>query len=132
MDAYSSARSADFQSAADQSSVALMEFRLPDRPGAITAALELIAEFGLNISFMSSHADGSGYQRFRMGLLVNGGGVPDEFMRRANAILSRARAGRRQRRARNYDTAAYSSSSFVSGLAGRMGLAADKRDELDD
>ena len=48
-----------FQSAADQSSVALMEFRLPDRPGAITAVLELIAEFGLNISFMSSHADGS-------------------------------------------------------------------------
>lgn len=117
-----------FQSAADQSSVALMEFRLPDRPGAITAVLELIAEFGLNISFMSSHADGSGYQRFRMGLLVNGGGVPDEFMRRANAIcpareLDYASVGR------NYDNSIFYS-SFVSGLAGRMGLAADKRDEL--
>ena len=117
-----------FQSAADQSSVALMEFRLPDRPGAITAVLELIAEFGLNISFMSSHADGSGYQRFRMGLLVNGGGVPDEFMRRANAIcpareLDYASAGR------SYDNSIFYS-SFVSGLAGRIGLAADKRDEL--
>lgn len=116
------------QSAADESSVALMEFRLTDKPGTVTAVLELIAEFGLNISFMSSHADGSGYQRFRMGLLVNGHGVPEGFMRRANAIcpareLDYASVGR------NYDNSIFYS-SFVSGLAGRMGLAADKRDEL--
>ena len=116
------------QSAAGESSVSLMEFRLEDKPGTVTAVLELIAEFGLNISFMSSHEDGSGYQRFRMGLLVNGHGIPAEFMRRANAICP-TRELDYSSVSRNYDNSIFYS-SFVNGLAGRMGLGADKRDEL--
>ena len=63
--------------------VILMEFRLPDRPGAVMPVLELIHEYHFNISYISSQADGSGYQSFKMGLYVNDGNDITEFAHRA-------------------------------------------------
>ena len=53
-----------------RSTVLLLEFYLRDVPGTVTAVLELIQAYRFNISYISSQADGSGFQRFKMGLLV--------------------------------------------------------------
>ena len=49
----------------------LLEFKLQDIPGSVTAVLELIPQFQFNISYISSQDEGgSGYQPFQLGLLV--------------------------------------------------------------
>ena len=115
------------QGAARHQGIALLEFLLPDVPGSVTAVLELIAQNGMNISFISSHSDGSGFQRFRMGLLLRDGILPPGFMELANAICSTRELD--YGRGRNYDNSIFYS-SFVSALAGRMDLAPERRDEL--
>lgn len=50
--------------------VLLVEFVLRDVPGAVQPVLELIHRHQLNISYINSHEDGSGYQNFRMGLFL--------------------------------------------------------------
>ena len=51
-------------------SVILLEFRLRDVPGSVTAVLELISEFSFNISYISSQENGSDYQYFKMGIVA--------------------------------------------------------------
>ena len=46
--------------------VILIEFRLRDRPGVVQPVLHLISSFRFNISYISSQADGTDYQNFRM------------------------------------------------------------------
>ena len=48
----------------------LMEFRLPDVPGALVPVLELISRYDLNISYMSSQENGTAYQYYKMGLFI--------------------------------------------------------------
>ncbi|MDR2854880.1 MAG: hypothetical protein LBV40_01815 [Methanomicrobiales archaeon] len=50
--------------------VILLEFRLPDRPGAVVPILEIINQYDFNISYMSSEENGTDYQFFKMGLYV--------------------------------------------------------------
>ncbi|MBR3999033.1 MAG: Zn-dependent hydrolase, partial [Clostridia bacterium] len=64
-------------------SVLLVEFRLKDEPGTLRPVLELIRQYGLNISFISSQTDGSGYQAFKMGLFVENGREMSQFMHEA-------------------------------------------------
>ncbi len=54
-----------------QMTVLLVEFKLPDRPGAVTPVLEILSRHKINISYMSSQANGSAYQNFKMGLLID-------------------------------------------------------------
>ena len=80
------------------------------------------------ISYISSHEDGSGYQRFRMGLLTDADTPLDEFVHQANAlcpthILDLSQLGR------NYDNSVFYA-SFVGGLARCMGLGPDSTSEL--
>ena len=55
----------------DNRSVVLLEFRLKDEPGSVTAILELISAHNFNISYISSQENGTEYQLFKMGLIVD-------------------------------------------------------------
>lgn len=57
--------------ASKRGNVILMEFRLDDKPGELVKVLELIKKYRFNISYISSHENGLGYQPFRMGLFVD-------------------------------------------------------------
>lgn len=74
------------QSSTHQGSVIVIEFRLPDRPGAVQPALELISQFAFNISYISSQSSGGDYQFFRMGLLVENSEDVALFLQRASAL----------------------------------------------
>ena len=50
--------------------VILIELKLLDVPGSLTPVLELLGRHAINISYLSSQADGSPYQHFRMGLYL--------------------------------------------------------------
>ena len=52
------------------SSIVLLEVRLPDVPGSVTRILELIHTFQFNISYINSQENGTDYQNFKMGLYV--------------------------------------------------------------
>ena len=65
-------------------SVMLMEFILRDEPGGVTRVLELIENHGFNISYISSQQDGSGYQRFKMGLFVESNEEVSRFLSEAS------------------------------------------------
>ena len=64
----------------DGRSVILMEFRLKDVPGSVTAVLELIYEFSFNISYISSQENGSDYQYFKMGIVAGDSDKIDSFL----------------------------------------------------
>lgn len=50
--------------------VILIVLKLPDVPGAIKPILEVLSSHSINISYMSSQENGTGYQYFKMGLLI--------------------------------------------------------------
>ena len=50
--------------------VILIELKLPDRPGTVEPVLEVINGYDVNISYLSSQEDGTPYQSFKMGLLI--------------------------------------------------------------
>lgn len=66
--------------------VVLMEFTMTDRVGSLLPVLELIEQKNLNISFLSSREDGSGYQHFRMGILMENGEAVSDFVHQASMI----------------------------------------------
>ena len=76
------------RSSGSEKSVILLEFRLRDTPGSVTAVLELISEFHFNISYMSSQENGSDHQLFKMGLFVEDAAKITEFLARAEALCS--------------------------------------------
>ena len=53
-----------------QENVVLLEFLLPDQPGTLEKVLTLIEERNINISYISSVSNGTGWQNYRMGLLL--------------------------------------------------------------
>ena len=55
----------------NKNSIILLEFKLPDCPGSVTKALEVISDFNFNISYISSQENGTEYQYFKMGLNVD-------------------------------------------------------------
>ena len=67
----------------DGRSVILIEFRLRDVPGSVTAVLELISEFSFNISYLSSQENGSDYQYFKMGIVAGDSEKLNEFLNEA-------------------------------------------------
>lgn len=60
----------------DNTRLILVNLHLPDQPGAIIPVLEVINRHNVNISYMNSHGDGTTFQDFKMGLLIED---PDEF-----------------------------------------------------
>ena len=70
------------QGSLDEGTVLLVEFRLRDTPGSVTAVLELIEQYNFNISYLSSQENGTAWQMFKMGLFVE---QPEQFSDFLNA-----------------------------------------------
>lgn len=64
-------------------SVILLECLLQDRPGTLQPVLELIRQYGFNISYISSQGNGTMYQQFKMGLFVEDSRKISAFLREA-------------------------------------------------
>ena len=67
----------------DEARVMLLDFVLPDHPGALQPVLELIDAFHFNISYISSQENGSGFQDFKMGLFIEDPRAVRDFLNRA-------------------------------------------------
>lgn len=111
-----------------EAAVLLVAFRLRDVPGAVTAALELIQQYDFNISYLSSQADGSGFQEFKMGLVVDDRRRFADFLNAA-ARLCPVRVIDYDKTEKILDNSVFYV-SFASELAQRMGLGRDSRTEL--
>ncbi len=108
--------------------IILLEFRLEDRPGSVTAVLELINNFNLNISYISSQENGSGYQLFKMGLYVNDAGTLTTFLTQAEKLCV-VKIINYNRTEKNFDNAIFYD-SYVNGLVKTAGLSKEKKQEL--
>lgn len=51
--------------------IILIELRLPDKPGTLLPTLEVINDHHINISYINSQENGTPYQNFKMGLVVD-------------------------------------------------------------
>ncbi len=59
----------------DEKQAILIVLKLEDKPGTVTPALKIIDKYNINITYMNSQENGTPYQYFKMGLLVDN---PDE------------------------------------------------------
>lgn len=50
--------------------VIVVEIKIPDQPGAVLPVLKILDRYDINISYINSNANGTSYQNFKMGLLV--------------------------------------------------------------
>ena len=116
------------QSTAESHTVMLMEFILRDEPGSVTKVLELIMEFGFNISYISSQEDGTSYQRFKMGLFVDDAEKVSEFISRVSAICTVNILDYNSSNVVYDNTIFYS--SFVSAISRTMEITPEKKEAL--
>ena len=54
--------------------ILMIVLTLPDKPGAVTPVLEILNRYQVNISYISSQENGTAYQHFKMGLLIENTG----------------------------------------------------------
>ncbi len=55
----------------DEQKIILIVLKLPDRAGAVLPVLEIIGSYNINVSYISSQENGTPYQYFKMGLMVD-------------------------------------------------------------
>ena len=112
----------------DGRTVMLMEFILPDVPGSVTKVLELIMDFGFNISYISSQEDGTAYQRFKMGLFVDDTEKVSRFIAKVSEIST---VNILDYNSSNvvYDNSIFYN-SFVAGISKSMKITPETRDAL--
>ena len=55
----------------DDRRILMIVLRLPDRPGTVLPVLEVLGRYNVNISYISSQENGTGWQDFKMGLLID-------------------------------------------------------------
>ncbi|MBQ9941648.1 MAG: Zn-dependent hydrolase [Christensenellaceae bacterium] len=116
------------QTARADSRVLLLELLLKDQPGGVTRVLEIIQNYTFNISYMSSQGDGSGYQAFKMGLLVEDESRIAAFLNEVGAVCT-VRVLDYDRGEKNYDNSIFYN-SFADTLAELCGLGAEQRSQL--
>ncbi len=116
------------KSATHQPNVILLEFILRDVPGSVTDILEIIEEYKLNISYISSRTDGSEYQHFRMGLFVTDMNSFSSFMSQAEKICE-VKIIEYNPSEKYYDNSIFYS-TFISSLARSMNLSDEAREHL--
>lgn len=116
------------RSAREDTSVILLEFRLRDVPGAVTAILELIDRFHFNISYMSSQENGTDYQLFKMGLFVDDPARIAAFLKEAEAYCA-VRPLDYNHAERVYDNSIFYH-SFVTALSHQMSISEEKQQAL--
>ena len=116
------------ENAVPDEAVVLLEFRLRDIPGSVTEVLRLIRDYMLNISYISSQEDGSGYQGFKMGLFVEDGDQLEKFITDARRLCE-VRVIDYNHTEKVFDNSIFYH-SFVSGLMQSLDIADRYRDEL--
>lgn len=112
----------------ENSKIILVEFRLEDKPGSVTAVLELINKFNFNISYISSQENGSGYQQFKMGLYVNEVNSLTGFLVQAEKLCE-VKIINYNNAEKVYDNSIFYN-SYVDGLVDVIGLSEKKKEEL--
>ena len=108
--------------------IVLLEFVLEDKPGSVTDVLELISKFNFNISYMSSQENGSGFQRFKMGLYVNTVTDVNEFICQAEKIC-KVNVLEYNHTEKVFDNSVFYN-TYADGLVDVMGLSKDKKAEI--
>lgn len=108
--------------------IALLEFELRDIPNSVTDVLELISSFGFNISYVSSQENGTAFQYFRVGLLVDDGQKLNQFMEAAEKLW-RVRVIGYNQAEKVFDNSIFYN-SFVSGIVQMSGVSENLRNEL--
>ena len=116
------------QDPGDESSIVLLEFSLPDRPGAAATVLKLIHDFHFNISYINAHGSETALQQFRGGLYVEDQERVTEFLDQAQQ-LCRVRIIEYDSSARNYDNSIFYS-TFVRGVSRLLDLNAAQKQNL--
>lgn len=116
------------QNSISERAVLLVEFRLRDIPGSVTAVLELIEQYNFNISYISSQENGTAWQLFKMGLFVE---QPEQFSDFLNAasLLCPVRVIDYDKAEKILDNSIFYV-SFANELAHRVGLPEEQRMEL--
>ena len=112
----------------DGRSVILMEFKLRDIPGSVTAVLELISEFSFNISYISSQENGSDYQEFKMGIVIDDSEKIKKFLDAAKNICD-VRVIDYNHADKIYDNSLFYM-HFVNELSSLMRISDDSREAL--
>ncbi len=110
------------------SQTVLLEFKLRDTPGSVTAVLELLERFNLNITFMSSRTENSDHQYFKMALSVDDREQLDKFMSEIKDVCE-VREVEFNRSERIFDNTVFYE-SFVASLIKAGGISESARDEL--
>ena len=108
--------------------VILLEFKLPDRPGAVVPILEIISKYDFNISYMSSEENGTDYQFFKMGLYVEETASISNFLEEISKLchVSIIQYDKIEKRLDN--TVFYL--SFANEIATKLSLTQDDTNEL--
>lgn len=112
----------------DNRSVVLLEFTLRDEPGSVTAILELISAHSFNISYISSQENGTEFQLFKMGLIVDDPDKINSFIEEARKLCS-VRVIDYNHADKIYDNSFFYN-AFVSELSSAMDISADAKNEL--
>ena len=116
------------QTTKNEHSIVLLEFMLRDVPGSVTQTLRVIQKYRLNISYISSQENSSGYQAFKMGLFVDNDDKLKAFLREVQEICP-VRVLDYNRSNRVFDNSIFYQ-SFVSGLMNLTNLPEACRDTL--
>ncbi len=109
-------------------SVVLLEFQLRDEPGSVTAILELISAHSFNISYISSQENGTEFQLFKMGLIVDNPDRINAFIDEAKKLCS-VRVIDYNHADKIYDNSFFYN-TFVSELSSAMEISHDAKNEL--
>ena len=112
----------------EEEEVVLLEFLLPDEPGTLEKILEKIEDKEINISYISSVSDNSGWQHYRMGLFVDKGKSIEEFISDAQKLYMVRRIDYAPLE-RSYDNSIFYS-GFVNELARITGVEDEKKSSL--
>ena len=112
----------------DNRSVVLLEFRLKDEPGSVTAVLELISAHNFNISYISSQENGTEYQLFKMGLIVDNSDKINGFIEEAKKLCS-VRVIEYNHAEKIFDNSFFYS-TFVNELSAAMEISSEAKSEL--
>lgn len=108
--------------------IVLLEFTLRNVTGSATKVLELIEEFGLNISYISSQEITDEYQALKVGVRVEDNKIFDEFLSKANKICA-LRVVEYNKSEKIYDNSFFYK-AFVQSLMDAAGTDEDKRELL--